>query len=219
MNIILLGGPGSGKGTQAQILKSESGLLHISSGQLFRDNINQKTPLGELAEKYICQGKLVPNDITISMIKKRLQQEDAQQGVILDGFPRDIAQAKALSDIFDELHCTLDCVIYIEVSDEEIIHRLSGRLSCKNCGETFHKTYNPFESCPENKCQNGEYLYQREDDKPETIKARLDIFHERTQPVIEYYKEQNLLITVSGHGKIAKVSKAVLKAVPELEKA
>ena len=212
MNIVFLGPPGSGKGTQADILCEQLGLAHVASGDLFRYNLNNDTELGKKARAYMERGDLVPDDITIAMVKDRLQQPDTAQGVILDGFPRTPPQAEALEAIFAELGTSLDKVVYLNVPDEEIVLRLSGRLICRKCQATFHKVYNPFTTCPHGEC-NGEYLYQREDDKPETVRARLKVYHEQTSPLVDYYRQKGMLVEVSGVGSIADITAALLEAL------
>ncbi len=211
MNLILLGGPGSGKGTQAEALKLRFGLLHLSSGQLFRRHIREQSELGKQAEAVINQGNLVPDEITVAMLRERLQASDARAGAILDGFPRTLAQAKALNGLMEELGRQLAGVISIEVADEEIVRRLSGRLVCRECDTAFHQIFSPFTACPFEKCQ-GEHLYRREDDEPETIRERLQVFHRLTEPLIEYYEQTGLLTPVDGQGTIEQVTRRVLEA-------
>lgn len=214
MNVILLGAPGSGKGTQAEIIQNELGLTHIASGDLFRYNLKNRTELGLLAEKYMNKGELVPDDVTIAMVRQRMQQPDVQKGVLFDGFPRTLPQAQALEEMLAELEQSIDLVIYLEVPDEEIITRLSGRLICRECQAPFHKVYNPFTACPYDKCE-GEYLYQRDDDKPETVRARLETYHNQTRPLADYYENQNLLKRVSGLGPIEGVNERVVSILRE----
>lgn len=214
MNVILLGAPGSGKGTQAEIIQNELNLTHVASGDLFRYNLKNRTELGLLAEQYMNKGELVPDDVTIAMVRQRIQQPDIKSGVLFDGFPRTLPQAKALDEMLAELGQEIDLVIYLEVPDEEIITRLSGRLICKECQTPFHKVYNPFTSCPYDKC-HGEYLYQREDDKPETVRARLDTYHKQTRPLVDYYEARDLLKRVSGVGPIEAVSERVINVLRE----
>lgn len=210
MNIILLGGPGSGKGTQAEYLQDELGLVHVASGNLFRENLKNRTELGVLAEKYMSKGDLVPDEVTVSMIRERLSRPDAKTGVILDGFPRTLAQAEALEKMMSEIGDRIDGVLYIDVTDDEIVRRLSGRLICRECEVPFHKVFNPFTKCPYDKC-TGEHLYQRDDDKPDTIRARLATFHKQTAPLIEYYLNAGILIKVPGEGTVDQVKDAILK--------
>jgi adenylate kinase len=215
MDLVLLGAPGSGKGTQAANVESELHLTHIASGDLFRDNLKHSTPLGLRAEEYMTKGALVPDEITIAMLRERLQRPDAQGGVLLDGFPRTMEQAIALSEMMESLGRQVDGVLYVEVPDDLLLERLSGRLICRECQMPFHRTANPFRRCPFNRC-NGEHLYQRADDAPETVRARLETFHRQTEPVIDYYRLLNLLVTVPGQGSVAEVRRATLDAALSL---
>jgi adenylate kinase len=211
MDLVLLGAPGSGKGTQAANLEAELHLTHIASGDLFRDNLNNRTPLGLRAEEFMTRGALVPDEITIAMLRERLQRPDAQGGVLLDGFPRTMEQSIALSEMMESLGRQVDGVLYVEVPDDLLLERLSGRLICRECQMPFHRTANPFRHCPFNRC-NGEHLYQRADDAPETVRARLETFHRQTEPVIDYYRLLNLLVTVPAHGTVDEVKRATLDA-------
>lgn len=215
MNIILFGPPGSGKGTQAERLQAELGLVHVATGDLFRENLKNKTELGLMAEEYMNRGDLVPDEVTVAMLRERILRPDVHDGVLLDGFPRTLAQARALEDLMAELGRTVDGVFYIKVPDDEVVNRLSGRLICRECQVPFHKVYNPFKACPYNKCQ-GEYLYQRDDDKPETVRARLKTFQEQTAPLIEYYRRANLLITIPGENPVDEVTRIILDEVRSL---
>lgn len=211
MNIILLGGPGSGKGTQAKRLQQELDLTHVASGDLFRDHLNRGTRLGLLAQEYMNRGDLVPDEVTIEMLDQRLQRDDVTEGVVLDGFPRTVPQAKALDAMLDRLGRRLHGVLHIQVPDEEIVERLSGRLVCRECQATFHRKHNPFEQCPEDRCR-GEYLYQREDDRPDTVRARLATYRRQTAPLIEFYRERGMLETVDGRGSVEDVTRRCLQA-------
>jgi len=215
MNIILFGPPGSGKGTQAEQLCKKLNLLHIATGDIFRENLNQKTDLGNLAKTYMDRGELVPDDVTNAMVRDRLDRPDTAGGFVLDGFPRTLPQAEALTVIMKDLERQIYGVLYINVSDEEVVNRLSGRIICRECQTPFHKIYNPFESCPFEKC-NGEHLYQRDDDKPETVRARLETYHTQTAPVLDYYQQANLMIEISGAGTVKDVSQQALQAVKSL---
>jgi adenylate kinase len=215
MNIVLLGAPGSGKGTQADRLCEQFSVPHIATGDLFREHLKQETELGKLAKGYMDCGELVPDDVTVAMVRERFSRDDAQRGFVLDGFPRTLAQAEALTRMLDRMGRQLDGVIYIKVSDEEIVKRLSGRIICKECQTPFHKVFNPFKSCPYNKC-HGEYLYQRDDDKPETVRARLKTFHRQTEPLINYYQEAGLLVDVDGEGEVAAITERMLAAAESL---
>jgi adenylate kinase len=212
MDLVLLGAPGSGKGTQADHLRREIGLTHIASGDLFRDHLNRKTDLGVRASDYMIRGALVPDAITIDMLRERVSQPDTSKGVLLDGFPRTMEQAIALDAMMSGLGRQIDAVLYVEVPDEELVERLSGRLICRECQVPFHRVANPFRACPHSRCA-GEHLYQRADDTPDTVRARLVTFHRQTAPVIDYYRLINLLITVPGHGAVDDVKRATLDAV------
>jgi adenylate kinase len=210
--IILLGPPGSGKGTQAARLREEFDLPHVASGDLFRHNLNNETELGLQAQSYMDRGELVPDEITIAMVMDRLSQPDCAKGAILDGFPRTLVQAEALDEALEAEGHTVDVVPLIQVPDEVVVERLSGRLICRECQATFHKTYNPFESCPYNKC-NGEYLYQRDDDKPETVRSRLEVYWEQTSPLIDYYRNQGVLVEINGDQAMEAVEKDLIAAI------
>ena len=212
MDIVLLGAPGSGKGTQAEHLQRELGLTHIASGDLFRDHVKRKTDLGARAQEYMARGALVPDEITIAMLRERIAQPDTQKGVLLDGFPRTMEQAIALNEMMAGLGRSIGAVLYVEVLDEELIARLSGRLICRECQVPFHVTANPFRVCPTGRC-HGEHLYQRTDDAPETVRARLVTYHKQTAPVIDYYGLIKLLVTVPGQGPVDDIKKATLAAL------
>lgn len=215
MDLVLLGAPGSGKGTQATFLQQEFGLVHVASGDLFRDHLRRKTALGLQAGTYMEKGALVPDSITIAMLRERVSQPDALGGVLLDGFPRTMEQAIALNEMMATLGRDINAVLDIEVPDDELVARLSGRVICRECQVPFHATANPFRTCPFHRC-HGEHLYQRVDDNPETVRARLVTFHRQTAPVIDYYRLINLLVTVPGHGAVEDVKRATLEAVRNL---
>jgi adenylate kinase len=215
MDLVLLGAPGSGKGTQAAFLEAELGVKHIASGDLFRENLRNRTALGLRADEYMRQGALVPDEITIAMLRERLQRSDAQAGVLLDGFPRTMEQAIALSEMLETLKRQIDGVLYVEVADEDLVERLSGRMICRECQTPFHRTANAFRSCPRRMC-SGEHLYQRTDDAPETVRARLKTFHHQSEPVIDYYRLLNLLATVPGSGTLEEVKHATLQAAKRI---
>jgi adenylate kinase len=217
MDLVLLGAPGSGKGTQAEHLQRELALTHIASGDLFRHHLQQKTDLGVRAGEYMARGALVPDEITIAMLRERVSRPDTARGVLLDGFPRTMEQTIALTEMMSGLGRAIDAVVYVEVPDEALVERLSGRLVCRECQAPFHRTANPFRTCPEGRCQ-GEHLYQRADDTAETVRARLATYHRQTAPVIDYYSLLNLLITIPGTGSIAEVKRATLDAVRHLGK-
>ena len=204
MKIIFLGAPGSGKGTHATRVKTELGVPHISTGDIFRENIKGGTPLGVLAKSYIDKGALVPDDVVIKIVEDRLKREDCKKGFILDGFPRTIYQAEALKKIAD-----IDVVINLVVDDEAIVKRVAGRRMCR-CGETYNVAFlNGATTCA--KC--GGELYQREDDKEETVKSRLEVYHKETAPLIDYYRKEGLLKDVDGSQGIEAVYADILKVI------
>jgi adenylate kinase len=195
--IILLGPPGSGKGTQAARVSESLNLPHVASGDLFRCNLKNETELGLKAKAYMDRGDLVPDDITIAMVMERLSQPDCANGVLLDGFPRTVTQAEALDQALAAQGHRVSKVPLIAVPDEVVVERLSGRLICRECQAPFHTIYNPFQTCPYDKCQ-GEYLYQRDDDKPETVRSRLQVYWKQTSPLIEYYRDHGVLVEIYG---------------------
>ena len=210
--IVLLGPPGAGKGTQAQLISNELLLPHISSGEIFRENLKNKTKLGQEAEEYINRGELVPDTVTISMIEERLSRADCESGALLDGFPRTPAQAEALDEILTGIVSKVKAVPYINVPDEVLIERLTGRWTCRACGHVFHEMFNPPQvkgSC--DLCDSE--LYQREDDKVETVTQRIRVYKEQTQPLIDYYQMRGTLIEIDGSQSIDKVSSALLEAL------
>ena len=210
--IVLLGPPGVGKGTQAKILAEKTGLAHVSSGDLFRDNIKSKTELGQLAQSYMNRGELVPDDVTIAMIRERISRPDCQAGVILDGFPRTPAQAEALKGMLAEFGGDVDYVPFINADDEVLISRLSGRWTCRANGHVFHATFNPPKQG--GVCDlDGSELYQRDDDKVETVTRRIQVYSEQTAPLIAYYREAGKLIEINGAQPIEQVTAALMKAV------
>lgn len=211
--IVLLGPPGAGKGTQAQIISNELGLPHISSGDLFRENLKGQTELGKLAKGYIDRGELVPDDVTISMVRERLSRPDCSSGALLDGFPRTPAQAEALARMLDDFQSQVDVVPYISVPEPVLIERLTGRWTCRANGHVFHEKFNPPREA--GRCDfDGSQLYQREDDKEETVINRIHVYLKQTMPLIEYYRQQGLLLEVDGSQPIEKVSMDLLAALP-----
>lgn len=206
---VFLGPPGAGKGTQAKMVAARLGIPQISSGDIFRENLRNNTELGRVANKYIKVGELVPDDITISMVKERISRSDCASGAILDGFPRTPAQAMALEDILNEMNSEIHLVPYVDVPDDVLIERLSGRLTCRAKGHVFHKIYNPPKE-PGICDFDGSELYQREDDTPETVANRIRVYHEQTQPLVDYYREQGLLVEVDGNRPIDQVTEVLL---------
>ncbi|ONI44344.1 adenylate kinase [Epulopiscium sp. SCG-B10WGA-EpuloA2] len=212
MRLILLGAPGAGKGTQAEMLNSLLNIPIISTGNIFRAHIAEGTELGIKAKRYIDEGKLVPDELTIDIVKDRLNQDDCKNGMILDGFPRTIKQAQSLDTLLVELNMPLDKVINVDVADEEIIERMAGRTVCSNCGTPYHKKFKieKVAGICDN-CQSK--LIQREDDKEETVKKRLKIYHDQTSPLIDYYKKQNKLVNIDGIGSVEEISLRVKNAL------
>jgi adenylate kinase len=213
--LILLGPPMSGKGTQAARLTQLLGIPQISSGDLFRDNIKSQTTLGLAAKKFIDRGDLVPDEVTIGMVEDRLRQEDCRGGALLDGFPRTIPQAEALDEILMDLKASLTGVISIAVPDDALVERASGRRICRRCGQSYHLKFGPPKV--EGVCDNdyGE-LYQREDDQPETVRQRLEVYQIQTSPLIDFYQSRGLLIEINGDQSIDDVAGDIKKAVERL---
>jgi adenylate kinase len=210
--IVLLGPPGAGKGTQAQKISAATGLPHVSSGDIFRENIRSHTELGLKADEYIKRGELVPDDITIAMIRERLSRQDCAAGALLDGFPRTPAQADALEDILVDFHGKVNAVPYIDVPDTLLIERLSGRWTCRLNVHVFHEKYNPPKE-PGVCDYDGSELYQRDDDTVETVTRRIRVYLGQTQPLIDYYRQRELLIEIDGTQDIEQVSTAILAAL------
>lgn len=197
MYILLMGPPGAGKGTQAERLIAKYGIPQISTGDMFRAAVKEQTPLGLEAKKYMDNGQLVPDAVTVGIVKERLAKDDCKKGFILDGFPRTTSQAVSLDAILRDLNIKLDGVINIAVPDAELVKRTSGRQICRQCGATYHLTFKPAKVADVcDKC--GGELYQRDDDKPETVKKRLSVYAAQTKPLIDYYKNSNLYIEVDG---------------------
>lgn len=210
--IVLLGPPGAGKGTQAQVISEKYGLAHISSGDIFRENLKAQTELGKLAQGYMNRGELVPDDVTIAMIKERLSRSDCAAGALLDGFPRTPAQAEALSSMLAETHAKINCVPYISVPSEVLVERLSGRWTCKAQGHVYHEKFNP--PVDAGKCDlDGSELYQREDDQPATVERRIRVYMEQTAPLIAFYRSAGVLVEVDGTQPIEAVTKKMLAAI------
>ena len=197
MKIIMLGAPGAGKGTQAKQIADKYNIPHISTGDIFRANIKNGTELGQKAKQYMDQGLLVPDELTCDLVMDRIQQDDCVNGFVLDGFPRTIPQAKALDAALDKINQKMDYAIDVDVPDENIVNRMGGRRACLNCGATYHIVSIPTKV--EGICDRcGNPVVLRDDDAPETVQKRLTVYHEQTQPLIDYYKEQSILKTVDG---------------------
>ena len=214
MKIIMLGAPGAGKGTQAKKIAEKYSIPHISTGDIFRANIKNGTELGMKAKTYMDQGLLVPDELVVDLVVDRLNQEDCKNGCVLDGFPRTIPQAEALDAALEAAGQVVDYAINVEVPDENIVKRMSGRRACVSCGATYHIVYAPTKE--ENICDtcHGE-LILRDDDKPETVQKRLNVYHEQTQPLIDYYTKKNILVEVDGTQDIEDVFAAIVKVLGE----
>lgn len=208
----MLGAPGAGKGTQAKRIAAKFSIPHISTGDIFRANIKNNTPLGAKAKSYMDKGELVPDELVIELIMDRFAQDDCVNGYVLDGFPRTIPQAEELDKALKSVNDNLDYAIDVEVPDDNIINRMSGRRACVNCGATYHIVHNPPKV--ENECDtcNGE-LILRDDDKPETVKNRLDVYHTQTEPLLKYYTEKGILYTVDGTQNMDTVFDSICKIV------
>jgi len=211
MKIIMLGAPGAGKGTQAKMIADAYGIPHISTGDIFRANIKKGTELGKKARTYMDKGELVPDALVVDLIMNRFAEDDCKNGYVLDGFPRTIPQAEALDEALEKNGDHVDVAVDIEVPDENIINRMSGRRACVGCGATYHVKYNPPKV--EGICDVcGQKLILRDDDKPETVKNRLNVYHTQTQPLIDYYKKKDILKSVDGTQDMDKVF-ADIKAI------
>ncbi len=209
MNVILLGAPGAGKGTQATRISSRYHLPHISTGDIFRANIKNQTEIGVLAKSYIDKGQLVPDEVTCKIVENRLVEKDCENGYLLDGFPRTIAQAEEL-----EKFSKVDCVININIDFSFLMERLCGRRVCKNCGESYHvSTLNGKTDCA--KC--GGELYQRKDDNPETVQSRLSVYESQTQPLIDYYTRKGVIVNVAGEGTPEEVFASIVSALETIK--
>jgi adenylate kinase len=212
MDIILLGAPGAGKGTQAKVLEEHSGLVHVASGDLFRAALRQGTELGMLAKSYMDRGELVPDEVVIQMILERIGQGDCANGVIFDGFPRTRDQARALEAELEQSRRRIDQVLYLRVPEDVLLRRIAGRQTCKTCGSTYNVYYFPSirpETCDE--C--GGKLYQRSDDTMETARHRLEVYFAQTMPLIEYYRERGTLVEIDGQREITLVTEAMLQTL------
>jgi adenylate kinase len=210
--LVLLGPPGAGKGTQAQIVSEKLVLPHISSGDIFRENLRAQTELGKMAKGYMDRGELVPDDVTIAMIRERLSRPDAQNGALLDGFPRTPAQAQALDAILADFGGQVNGVPYIKVPEDVLVERLTGRWTCRAEGHVFHEKFNPPRKT--GVCDfDGSELYQRDDDKAETVKRRIRVYLEQTMPLINYYQDQSKLLEIDGTQSIEKVGKDLMDAL------
>ena len=214
MKIIMLGAPGAGKGTQAEKIAEKYQIPHISTGDIFRANISEGTPLGKKAKEYMDQGLLVPDELVVDLVVDRIHQADCVKGYILDGFPRTIPQAECLDKALAEMGSSLTCAIDVDVPDEAIIRRMSGRRACPHCGATYHVEYAaPVKEDICDKC--GSELIHRDDDKPETVKKRLDVYHHQTQPLLAYYRDKGMLKVVDGTKELEDVFHSVEEILGE----
>lgn len=204
VDLVLMGLPGAGKGTQAEMIVDKYGIPHISTGDMFRAAIKEGTELGMKAKQFMDAGQLVPDEVTIGIVRERLAKPDCQKGFLLDGFPRTVPQAEALDDILEQMNRSIDYVIHIDVDREQLLQRLTGRRICRDCGATYHLVFNPPKQ--ENVCDkcNGE-LYQRDDDNEETVANRLEVNIAQQQPLLEYYEKKGVLKTINGNRKIEDV--------------
>ncbi|AQL55564.1 adenylate kinase [Abyssicoccus albus] len=215
MNIILMGLPGAGKGTQAELITEKYPIPHISTGDMFRKAMKDETPLGAKAKSFMDKGELVPDEVTIGIVRDRLNESDASKGFLLDGFPRTVEQAEALNEIMKDMSSKIDAVIYINVAQEELLTRLTGRRICKTCGKAYHLVFNPPKV--EGVCDNdGTKLYQREDDNPETVQNRLDVNIKQTKPLLDFYDAQGVLKEVNGEGDIDDVFNEIQSILVDL---
>ncbi len=215
MLIMLLGPPGAGKGTQAEFLVKNYNLAYISTGEILRSAVKKGTPLGLKAKQYMEEGQLVPDDVVVGIVKERLADPDCRQGALLDGFPRTVAQAQSLDQVLNDLGCKLDAVIHMAVEEEELIARLTGRRVCRDCGATYHIKFNPPKV--RNVCdQCGGELSQREDDSLATVTERLAVYKKQTEPLIDYYRQQNLLHTIDGNQDIDAIAAQISAVLDKL---
>ena len=217
MRLVLVGPPGAGKGTQAEFVSAHLSVPKISTGDIFRANVSQGTSLGQEARKYMDAGDLVPDEITVGMVTERLSQEDARKGFLLDGFPRNVPQAKTLDDMLLDAGTPLDVVLELVVDDDEVIRRLSGRRTCRNCGHIWHVDFDP--PTTEGICDScGGELFQRDDDKPETIRHRLEVYYEQTAPLVGYYAGEGILVGIDATGPVDDVTERALGALRPFER-
>ncbi len=216
MNLILLGAPGAGKGTQAKMIAEKYGLAHIATGDILREAVAKGTKLGMKAKEYMDRGELVPDEIVIGIVRERFKEPDCQKGFILDGFPRTLPQAEALDKMLEELGMKVDAVINIAVPEEEVVRRIAYRRTCRKCGAVYHLIYAPPKE--DNRCDKcGGELYQREDDKEETVRERYRVYRERTEPLIEYYRKKGLLYEVDGTKSIEEVFKQIEEILEKIK--
>lgn len=214
-DLVLFGAPGAGKGTQAELMNEWLPVPRVSSGDLFRYNLSNNTELGRLAKTFMDRGELVPDDVTVAMVRERLQRPDCAAGVILDGFPRTVAQAEALDALLADMGRRVDAVLFIQVPRESLLKRLAGRWTCPTCGAVYHEVFNPERS--KGLCDvDGAKLFQRQDDTPETQARRIDVYQEQTAPLEQYYRDQGVLVDIDGEQDIATVQAQIKAAVQAL---
>jgi adenylate kinase len=212
MRLVLVGPPGAGKGTQAEFISAHLSVPKISTGDIFRANVTQGTPLGREAKKFMDAGDLVPDEITVGMVRDRLAEDDATKGFLLDGFPRNVPQARTLDDLLLGAGTPLDVVLELVVDDDEVVRRLSGRRTCRNCGHIWHVDFDP--PSIEGVCDScGGELFQRDDDKPETIRHRLEVYYEQTAPLVSYYAEERLLVGIDAMGPVDDVTERAISSL------
>ena len=212
MRLVIFGPPGAGKGTQAKMLSEKLGVPHIATGDIFREAVKAGTELGKLAKQYMDRGELVPDEVVIGIVEERLRRPDCSKGFILDGFPRTIKQAEALDEMLQRMGVKLDAVVNLEVSEDEVVKRISLRRTCRNCGAIYHLITNPPKK--EGVCDKcGGELYQRDDDREETVRSRLRVYRQQTEPLLKFYEQRGLLKNVDGEKPIEEVFKEVLAAL------
>jgi adenylate kinase len=212
VRIVLVGPPGAGKGTQAQFIASHLSIPKISTGDIFRANVSGNTPLGQKAKEYMDRGDLVPDEVTIAMVRDRLAEDDAQEGFLLDGFPRNVPQAETLKKILSEMDRKLDLVLELVVDDDEVVRRLSGRRTCRKCGRIWHVAFDP--PTKDGVCDNcGGELFQRDDDREETIRHRLEVYQEQTAPLASFYADEGILVGLDATGPVEEVTERALAAL------
>jgi adenylate kinase len=212
VRIVLVGPPGAGKGTQAQFIASHLSIPKISTGDIFRANVSGNTPLGQKAKEYMDRGDLVPDEVTIAMVRDRLSEEDAQEGFLLDGFPRNVPQAETLKKILAETDRKLDLVLELVVDDDEVVRRLSGRRTCRKCGRIWHVAFDP--PTKDGVCDVcGGELFQRDDDREETIRHRLEVYQEQTAPLASFYADEGILVGLDATGPVEEVTERALVAL------
>jgi adenylate kinase len=212
MRLVLVGAPGAGKGTQAKYIAGHYDVPQISTGDIFRANLASQTALGKEAKHYMDAGELVPDEVTIGIVRNRLAEDDARAGFLLDGFPRTLPQAEALNEILEELGTPLEVVLELQVDDDEVVRRLSGRRTCRSCGRVWHVEFDP--PAKEGVCDVcGGELFQRDDDMPETIRRRLEVYNEQTAPLITYYEDMGLLRSIPAQGQVEEVTRRAISAL------